>query len=66
MIESPIVGPSPLEKAEIALRYLESIIRHDQSRITRQPANGIKSAASSLSAAVEIMRREAQLAGRTA
>ena len=51
MIESPIVGPSPLEKAEIALRYLESIIRHDQSRITRQPANGIKSAASSLSAA---------------
>ena len=58
MIESPIVGPSPLEKAEIALRYLESIIRHDQSRITRQPANGIKDAARTLRTAVENMRRE--------
>jgi hypothetical protein len=64
MIESPIMVPSALEKAERALAHLESIIRHDLPRITRQPANGVKAAVASLRVAVEIMRHEADANAR--
>ena len=64
MIETPIVGPTPLEKVETALSLMRSIIKHDRSRITRQVNNGVTDAARSLSVAVETMRREANAGAR--
>ena len=54
---------TPLEKAEQALAILRAIIAHDHAHIARQPANGIKAAAASLAAAVDVMRGEAARRG---
>ena len=45
MPESPMPVPSPLQKAESALALLNSILKHDHARITRQPALAFKDAA---------------------
>ena len=59
MPESPMSVPSPLQKAETALALLNSILKHDHARITRQPALAFKDAARGISTAIETMRREA-------
>ena len=65
MIDSPIVGPTPLEKAETALSLARSILKHDRSQITRQVNNGVTDAERSLSVAVDAMRREANGGARS-
>ena len=60
MPESPMPVPSPLQKAETALALLNSILKHDHARITRQPALAFKDAARGIATAIETMRREAE------
>jgi hypothetical protein len=64
MIESPILVPSALEKAERALAHLESILRHDHSRITRQADNAFKDAARGVATGIDILKRQADASAR--
>ena len=60
MTESPMPVPSPLQKAETALALLNSILKHDHARITRQPALAFKDAARGVATGIEILRHEAE------
>lgn len=64
MIDSPMPVPSALQKAETALTLLNSILKHDHSRITRQADNAFKDAARGVATGIEILRRDANASAR--